>query len=219
VSFAAELRRAAGDVWEAQHAHPFVRGIGDGSLPEERFRFYVRQDYLFLIDYGRLLALGAARAPRLEWMRRFAVLAQSVLETEMELHRGLASHWGVSGAALEAERPAPATRAYCDFLVRTAAVGDFGELVAALLPCMWGYSEIGGRLAAAGPPEHDGYREWIETYASDEFGELAAWCRGLTDEVAAEAGDDLRERMHRAFLASSQLELGFWEGAWASGGA
>jgi len=215
--FSHELRRAAEAAWEAQHAHPFVRGIGDGTLPEARFRFYVRQDYLFLIEYGRLLALGAARAPRLEWMRRFAALARSVLETEMDLHGQLAARWGVSGAALEAERAAPATRAYCDFLLRTAALGDFGELVAALLPCMWGYAEIGERLAAAGAPDHDGYREWIETYASPEFREMAAWCRRLADEVGAEAGDELRERMRRAFQTSSELELGFWEAAWTSG--
>ncbi len=216
MSFAVELREATAPVWAAQHAHPFVRGIGDGSLPEARFRFYVRQDYLFLADYGRLLALGAARAPRLEWMRRFAALAQSVLETEMDLHRQFAARWGVSGAELEAERAAPATRAYCDFLLRTAALGDFGELVAALLPCMWGYAEIGGRLAADSGPDHP-YREWIETYASPEFAELAAWCRGLADAVGAGAGLELRERMHRAFLTSSELELGFWQGAWASG--
>jgi thiaminase len=46
-------------------------------LDEAAFRFYIRQDYLFLIDYGRLLSLGAARAPRLSWMRRFAALAKA----------------------------------------------------------------------------------------------------------------------------------------------
>jgi thiaminase (transcriptional activator TenA) len=216
VSFSAELRAASAPLWEAQHAHPFVRGIGDGSLPEDRFRFYVRQDYLFLIDYGRLLALAAARAPRLEWMRRLAGLAQAVLEREMDLHRDLAARWGVSAETLESERAAPATAAYCDFLLRTAALGDFAELVAALLPCMWSYAEIGRRLADAGAPDHRGYAEWIATYADDEFAELAAWCREVTDAAAADTAGAGRERMHAAFRASSEHELAFWEAAWRS---
>ncbi|MGH2948636.1 MAG: thiaminase II [Solirubrobacteraceae bacterium] len=216
MSFSAELRAAAAPAWDAQLAHPFVRGIGDGTLPEERFRFYVRQDYLFLIDYGRLLSLAAARAPRLEWMRRFAALAGSVLETEMDLHRQFAARWGITAEQLEAERTAPATDAYCDFLLRTAALGDFAELVAALLPCMWGYAEVGRRLSAAGAPEHEGYAEWIAMYASEEFGELAGWCRGVTDAVAEDVSGAGRRRMHAAFRASSEHELAFWESAWAA---
>jgi thiaminase/transcriptional activator TenA len=218
VSFSAELRAAAAPVWEAQLAHPFVRGIGDGTLPEDRFRFYIRQDYVFLIDYGRLLALGAARAPRLEWMRRFAALARSVLETEMDLHRDLAARWGISARELESEPTAPATAAYCDFLLRTAALGDFCELAAALLPCMWSYAEIGRDLAAAGAPAHAGYAEWIAVYASDDFAGLAGWCRELTDAAAAEVAAPARDRMHAAFRTCSEHELAFWESAWRSQG-
>ena len=102
-----------------------VRGVGDGTLDEARFRSYVRQDYVFLIDYGRLLALGAARAPRLAEMRRFAALAQGVLETEMALHVGFAERWGIGLEELEAEPPEPATAGYTDFLLRTAALGEW----------------------------------------------------------------------------------------------
>jgi hypothetical protein len=94
----------------------------------------------FLIDYGRLLALACARAPRLELMERFAGLAQSILGTEMDLHRSYAAEWGISREELEQQEAHAATRAYTDFLLRTATLGDFGELVAALLPCMWGYN-------------------------------------------------------------------------------
>jgi thiaminase (transcriptional activator TenA) len=219
VSVAADLRAAAAQVWEAQHAHPFVRGVGDGTLDEARFRFYIRQDYRFLIDYGRLLALGTARAPRVAEMRRFAGLSQSVLETEMTLHVGFAEHWGIGAAELEAEPPAPATAAYTDFLLRTAALGDYAELVAALLPCMWGYAEIGERLAAAGMPDHTGYTAWIAQYADPEFQALAAWARGLTDAAGADAGPGALERMHAAFRAASEHELAFWEAAWRSEGA
>jgi thiaminase/transcriptional activator TenA len=212
--FSGVLRAAAADVWEAQHAHPFVRGIGDGTLPVERFAHYVRQDYLFLVEYARMLALGAARAPDLATMRRFADLAQAILGEEMELHRALARELDIDERALEAELAAPTTQAYTDFLVRTAALGDLGELAAALLPCMWGYAEIGARLAAAGGPDDERYARWIATYASAEFAELADWCRGLVDRLGDAAGEEGRARMVRAFVTCSRYELAFWEMGW-----
>ncbi|MBE2317375.1 thiaminase II [Solirubrobacter sp. CPCC 204708] len=204
------LRDAAAELWEASLTHPFVRGIGDGTLDERVFQWYVRQDYRFLIDYGRLLSLGAARAPRLSWMRRFAALSLAVLETEMELHRSFAARWDVHD--LEATVVEPATAAYCDFLLRVASLGDFAELVAAVAPCMWGYAEIGTALASSATSAR--YGEWIEMYASEEFGELAAWSRELLDEVEGDL-----DRMREAFVASSRHELAFWEAAWQSAAA
>jgi len=212
--FDAVLRAAAADVWEAQHAHPFVRGVGDGTLPEDVFRHYVRQDYVFLVDYGRLLALGCARAPELATMRRFAELTQAILVTEMDLHRSFAAEWGIDAGELEREPATPTTAAYTDFLLRTAALGDFAELVAALLPCMWGYAEIGERLAAAGAPAYAGYARWIATYADPEFQALADWCRALAADLGAGLDEAGRARMQRAFVASSRHELAFWEACW-----
>ena len=209
--FTDELRQASAPNWAAQHEHPFVRGIGDGTLDPQKLQHYVRQDYLFLIDYARLLALGCARAPRLEDAARFAELAQAVLGSELELHRSYAADWGISPAALEAEPPTPTTRAYCDFLLRTAALGDYAELVAALLPCMWGYHEIATLLAERGRPGNERNARWIDMYAGAEFGALAAWCRELTDRAAA-SGD--RVRMTDAFIASSRHELAFWDASW-----
>jgi thiaminase/transcriptional activator TenA len=211
VSFSADLREVADPIWQAQHDHPFVRGVADGTLPVEGFKRYVRQDYVFLIDYARLLALGAARAPDLATMRRFAELSQAILADEMDLHRAFAREFGVSEADLEAEEPLPVTRGYTDFLVRTAATGDFGELAAALLPCMWGYAEIGARLAEGPRPADERYARWIDTYADEEFAGLATWCRGLVDRLGAVAGDDGRARMRRAFLVCSEHELAFWD--------
>jgi thiaminase/transcriptional activator TenA len=196
--------RDAAPSWEAAVSHPFVRGLGDGSLDEEAFRFYIRQDYLFLIDYGRLLSLGAARAPRLSWMRTFAGLSSSVLETEMSLHREFAARWGVSD--LEAEVAAPATSAYCNFLLRTASLGDFAELAAAVLPCMWSYAEIGAALSSSATS--DRYREWIDMYASAEFAELASWARSVVDEVSGDG-------MEAAFEASCAHEVAFWDAAYS----
>jgi thiaminase/transcriptional activator TenA len=211
MSFSDELRRAAAPIWAAQIEHPFVRGIGDGSLASEKFRHYIRQDYLFLLDYARLLALGSARAPGVEAMTRFAQLADAVLTRELDLHRSYARDWGVATADLEQEQPTLTTRAYTDFLLRVAALGDYAELVAALLPCMWGYHELGTKLADHERPGDELYARWVDLYSDPEFGELAGWCRRLTDE-ASRSGD--HARMLEAFLTSSQYELAFWDASW-----
>lgn len=212
--FSDRLYRLAQPVWEAQHSHPFVQGIGDGSLDIEKFKFWVRQDYLFLIDYARLLALAVARAPDLDSMRRFADLVHSTLNVEMNLHRSYAADFGISTAELEAEEKAPTTRGYTDFLLRVAALEEFSGLIAALLPCMWGFSDLGQRLAQGPGPADERYAKWIEMYSSEEFAELAVWCRALVDRVAAGLPEDTLRRMEDAFLTSSRYELLFWEMAW-----
>ncbi len=212
--FSDRLYRLAQPVWEAQHSHPFVQGIGDGTLDIEKFKFWVRQDYLFLIDYARLLALAVARAPDLDSMRRFADLVHSTLNVEMNLHRSYAAEFGISTAELEAEEKAPTTRGYTDFLLRVAALDEFSGLIAALLPCMWGFSDLGQRLAQGPRPADERYAKWIEMYSSEEFAELADWCRALVDRVAAGLPEDTLRRMEDAFLTSSRYELLFWEMAW-----
>jgi thiaminase (transcriptional activator TenA) len=211
MAFADDLRQAADPIWAAQHEHPFVRGIGEGCLDPSKFRHYIRQDYLFLIDYARLLALGCARAPRLDDMTRLAQLSGAVLGSEMELHRRYAADWGISSAELETTEPTATTRAYTDFLLRTATLGDYAELTAALLPCMWGYHELASRLAQRGRPGNELYARWIETYADAEFGALTSWCKALTNAAAA-AGD--HEAMTETFLTSSRHELAFWDASW-----
>ncbi len=212
--FTDELRRLAEPIWQAQHDHPFVRGIGDGTLDVERFAFWIRQDYLYLIEYCRLFALGAARAPDLATIARFADLLQATARTEMDLHRGYAAQFGISADDLEHEAMAPTTRGYTDFLLRVAAVGDFAELAAALLPCMWGFSEIGRRLAGRPRPSDARYAAWVEMYADPDFAALADWCRDLVDRLADDAGPATRERMTAAFLTSSRYELAFWDASY-----
>jgi thiaminase/transcriptional activator TenA len=212
--FSAYLRARAEPIWRAQHEHPFVRGIGEGTLPEERFRHWIRQDYRFLIEYCRLFGLAAARAPDLATLGRFAELLQATAHGEMELHRACAREWGIDAAELERTEPGPTTRAYTDFLLRVAATGDFAELVAALLPCMWGFSELGQALATRAAPAEPRYAAWIATYADADFAALAAWCRDLLDRLADGASPAQRQRMEAAFLTSSRYEYLFWDASY-----
>ena len=195
--------------------HPFVQGIGNGDLDLDRFRHYITQDYVYLIDYARVLALGAARAPTLETMSWFAGLLDETLNTEMELHRGYCAQFGITREELDATLPVPTTVAYTSYLLRVASQGSFGELAASLLPCQWGYWEIGEHLDLQGPPAHAPlYVEWVGMYSSDEFRDLALHLRALTDRIGSSASQNEQAAMENAYLTSLRLEYQFWDMAW-----
>ncbi|ELZ17428.1 thiaminase II [Natrinema limicola] len=209
-----ELSPIGEPIWEAILEHPMVTQLGAGTLDEEPFRYWVRQDYVYLIEYARVFAHGAAMAPDLERMGTFAELLDSTINTEMDLHRSYAETFGISEAELEATEPSPTTQGYTDFLVRTAATGTFGDLIAALLPCMWGFNVTGKRLAEQGRPDHEGYAEWVDMYAGEEFTELTEWCKDLMNEVWAESTPDKRDRYRELFRTSARYEYRFWDAAW-----
>ena len=211
-----ELRAACSDEWRrAHHEHPFVIAMGDGTLTLERFQYFMRQDYLFLIDYARVLAIAAAKSPGLESMGHWAVLLDETLNSEMELHRGFCVEFGISVDELESTRAMPATAAYTDHLMRTAYEGDVYELSAALLPCQWGYDEIAQNLAAGlKAPEGSFHARWIAGYNDPAYRELTAWLRGFVDTLGESATTVQRAKMQGAFRTSTHYEYLFWEAAW-----
>ncbi|AFK21127.1 thiaminase II (plasmid) [Haloferax mediterranei ATCC 33500] len=214
MAFTDNIHDEADEFWSAIVDHPMVEQLGSGTLDEGPFRYWVRQDYVYLVEYSRLFALGASKAPTLDSMGTFASLLESTVNEEMDLHRSYAAEFGIDIDDLEATTPSPTTRAYTDFLIRTATHGTFGDIVAALLPCMWGFNETGRRLAAEGVPDHEQYAAWVEMYASDEFTELTEWCKTLMNDVAADATPTTRERYRELFRTSAQYEYLFWDAAW-----
>jgi thiaminase (transcriptional activator TenA) len=214
MAFTDELFEAARPIWDAQLEHPFVRGIADGSLDPEVFKRWVLQDYLYLKDFVRIFAWAVAKADRLESMNWYAGVLNLTLNTEMELHRQYAARFGLTPADLERERIWPTTRAYTDFLVRTAADGDMADLVAALLPCAWGYVYIAQGMAKGQPPEDARYADWIAQYASPEFAEAAEWLRAEMDRLAEGTSLEQRKRLEELFVLSSRYEWQFWEMCW-----
>ncbi|MDH3497472.1 MAG: thiaminase II [Gemmatimonadota bacterium] len=212
--FTDDLHAAARGIWDAQHAHPFVRGIADGSLAEERFTRWVLQDYRYLKEFARIFAWAVAKADDLASMSWYAAVLNLTLNTEMDLHRQYAARFGLSSADLEAAPMWPTTRAYTDFLVRTAADGDMADLVAALLPCAWGYVDIAQRLAAGNVPRDQRYADWIAQYASEEFAQAAQWLRDEMNRLAEDAGAAKRAKLTELFVLSSRYEWQFWEMCW-----
>ncbi|WP_198426187.1 MULTISPECIES: bifunctional hydroxymethylpyrimidine kinase/phosphomethylpyrimidine kinase [Microbacterium] len=180
----------------------FVRGLGDGTLPRETFLRYLAQDALYLGEYSRVLAKASALAPTPAEQAFWARSAESSIVEERRLHE---SHLG-SAAAL----PAPQTLAYTNHL--HASAGSYGELVAALLPCFWLYTDLGIRLAARRHAGHP-YDDWLAMYGDPAFTAATARATEIADAAAREAGPLERARMDAAFARSMAHEREFFAAA------
>ena len=206
------LRGKYSYLWDRLFHHPFVVGIGNGELPLENFQFYVKQDYYFLVQYSRMLALATAKAPDLENVGRFASLLNETLNVEMDLHRSFSRKFDVSAEELESTRPAPITLAYTDYLLRVAYEGTLTDVIANLLPCQWGYSETGQHLARTGDAsDANPYAEWIQMYSAEEFTSFVDWLREFLDSLTEEAGGREIIRLEEHFLTATRYEFLFWE--------
>lgn len=194
---------------EACVAHPFVRGLGDGSLDEEAFKDYVAQDAFFLRAFFSAYALAAARTvERRGVIRSLHRLLGGVLD-ELDLHEGYAESLGID---LVNVRPYPATSAYTDFLLRMAWTADVGEIVAAMTPCMRLYAHLGQELARDDHSRNP-YRDWIDAYSSDEFEALAAELESLLDQLA-----DGSRGVATAYRYAMRCEVDFFSACLASEG-
>ena len=215
MAFADDMERESLPIRQAILAHPFVAGVGAGTLETARFKHYVLQDYVYLIDYSRVLALAAAKAPDLPTMGWFAQLLDETLNREMDLHRRYCAQFGITPAELESTIAAPTTVAYTSYLLRLAHQGSFAELVAGLLPCQWGYWEIGDHLVRQGEPAAAPlYCQWIQMYADPEFAALADQIRNLANRLGESAGPAEFAAMGQAYLTSLRFEYRFWDMAY-----
>jgi len=212
--FSARLRQRAGRIWLAVERHPFLRELHAGTLPMDRFTYFILQDYVYLLDFAQVLCQGGAKSPDLETLELFCRHALGAVEVERSFHASFGKGLGLSQKQLDAVAKGPATKAYIDHLQSVARSGTLGELVAAVLPCYWIYGAVGRRLYRNRPSKPKIYRQWIEIYASEEFWKPVREQIQLMDKLASVASGGEKERMAEHFNLSSRYEFMFWEQAY-----
>lgn len=213
MSFAQDLAQATAPLRRQIHDMPFNRELAEGSLDRETFQGYIIQDAHYLEGFARALALAAAKAPDAPTVAQLAGSAAGAIAVERELHAHYMGLFGVSAKDFARIEPSAACDHYVSFLLRSAAIGDFSEAVAALLPCFWIYRDIGREIAQFSGAENP-YAAWIATYSGEAFDQSVTRMLELTDRLGAIADAPARTRMHRAFARSCWHEWRFWDSAY-----
>jgi thiaminase/transcriptional activator TenA len=177
MSFSRGLKKRSGDKWEAGYRLPFVQELGRGTLGREKFKFYLLQDYQYLLAYAKVFALGALKSDTEYLMAHFSSSCDAILNKEMDIHREYMRSFGITRTEMDSSRPSFCNRAYTANMLAVGQSGGVAEILAAIFPCAWIYSDYAKRLAADYPDRLDGnpYRQWIEGYASDDFANSFGW--------------------------------------------
>lgn len=195
-------------VFESIKELPFLHELMDGSLAREKFLFYLRQDAIYLSEYGKILAVLAGRLKQKEWREAFLGFSADTVAVEQALHQFyLHGQEGNSEAT-------PSNLLYTGHMWRQLANESSEEALAAVLPCFWVYKEVGDFVLANQKPGENPYQSWIDTYGGEEFAQAVAKAIAICDAVAAQASPVVQERMTEAFRLSFKLEWLFWQSAY-----
>lgn len=187
--------------------HPFIKELAAGTLDSARFNRYIAQDELYLGNYGRQMLSFASMIDDAGQRAMFDEFARAGLEGERAMHELLTGRFGTDLNVCAS----PVTAAYNAHTEAALASGRRELALAALLPCMWVYNEVGLHIVSIAKVEGNPYREWIAEYANDEFTEGVKAVLELADSYAAAADDDLRQQMTRLFVEATQFEYDFWD--------
>jgi thiaminase/transcriptional activator TenA len=212
--FCDRLRSASLPVWESLHDHPFLTELAAGTLPPEKFRFYLEQNLMYLPEYSRAIALGAASSRNARELEAFAsslsnIVVTEIPENEARLREIIDFGAEDRGGSLAM---APGNLAYTSFLLAAAFRGGPLEVMTAIMPCAWSYGEIASGLDLAGN-DHPVYRNWVAFFAGEEYGEIVDGMKGDLDSFARDNAAD-EDHLIETFKNGARLELGFWEMAY-----
>lgn len=189
---------------------PFIEELQAGTLPLEKFQFYMGQDSFYLENFARSLALVGARAHRVSHALDFIRFAEGAIVVEKALHDSYFKEFGLNQrGSIE-----PTTHHYINFLKSTSALDQVEIAMAAVLPCFWIYQEVGDSIYKNQLSEDNPYQKWIDTYAGKEFKELVIKAKNICDSVAENCSPRQQERMTQAFVEASKLEFMFWDSAY-----
>lgn len=189
---------------------PFITELMDGTLPIEKFQFYMAQDSHYLEHFGRSLSIIASKIQNITDTLAFIRFAEGAIEVENALHESYFKTFNLSNkGAMQ-----PACHHYVHTLKSTATLANVEVAVAAVLPCFWIYKEVGIYIYKNQTALDNPYQKWIDTYAGENFDILAQQAIAITDRLASNCTKAQQDMMTEAFITSSHLEFQFWDAAY-----
>lgn len=212
MKLADRLFNSVEELWNSYLEHPFVKGIADGTLEIDKFRFYMIQDYRYLLEYAKVFAFGIIKSGREDVMRRFALMVKETLDGEMTIHKKYMLRLGISEREAMETKTSLINHSYTSYMLDIANKGDALDVLVAVLSCAWSYQFIGEHhMKVDGAIENETFGEWVEGYSCDDYRRNTQDIIDLVNELGEGITESRAKYLEEVFINCSRYEYRFWD--------
>ena len=182
-------------VWPRYLCHPFVTQMAEGTLPIEKFRYYMLQDYLYLKDYVKIFAAIIQKADDFEQIRFLSEQLSNTVGETLRTHIPFMKRLGITEEEIRDARPHIDNSAYRS------------------------YAYIAEKTAERFPNalSDERYGSWFAGYVSSEYRQTNAALIDRIDALGAFVSEAESERLCEIFEKCSLFDLRFWDMVYAMG--
>lgn len=205
------LRDANLEDWHHATRHKFCAELADGTLPLDKMRNYLVQDYQFIDNFFRLAASAIHHAPSLPDRLPLAQFMGVLAGPENTYFQRSFDALDVA----EGERSNPdlktPTKAFQDLMLKASKSGDYGAMVAVLCVAEWSYLEWATPYTSYSNDLPFYFSEWIDLHVGEYFESVVAHLRAQVDTAYDEATEDGRAVIAEYFAEAVRLERDFFD--------
>ena len=203
------------DIWEECNHHPFIQELAKGTLPIEKFRFYMIQDHLYLMQYAKLFVLGLVKSKKEEDIRSFASLISSTIDTENAVHRDYLKRLGITREMIDSAKMGLLNESYTNYMLSIGFKDGLAEIAAAVLSCSWSYKFIGDYVKSVpSSGENQYFAHWIDEYTSEEYNKSNDDIINFINKAAENYSEEQLKYLDEIMINCSRYELMFWDMAY-----
>lgn len=201
-------------LWAKYVDHPFTIELAKKELPLDAFKFFLKQDYLYLVQYSRAHSLAGFKSEDIEDVSRSAQIVAHI-KHEMQLHLSYCKEFGITLDEINDTKESTVCTAYSRFILDTGSKQDWLGLQVALSPCLFGYLEAADRRykdpqsVSRGNP----YWRWVENYLADDYVEASNTGRELLETHVMNVSPERLEQLVTIFAQATEFECRFWDSA------
>lgn len=202
-------------LWNSYLVHPFVKELAEGTLDIDKFRFYMVQDYRYLLEYSKVFALGIFKSTNEDVMRKFALMVKETLDGEMAIHKKYMKRLGITQDEIENSKTSLVNQSYTSYMLDIALKGDVIDILVAVLSCAWSYQVIGEHhVNVEGALENETFGEWIDGYSCKEYKENTQEIIELVNKFGENISEEKAKYLEEVFIKCSRYEYLFWDMAY-----